>query len=179
MVIRSPVLKANITVEELRSRVSYNQESGEFTWLHSDICRPSWNSRFVGEKALCAPHSNGYLFGAIANNKLFAHRAAWAMHYGCWPDGEIDHINHNRTDNRIINLRVACRSQNARNLSKSKRNISGITGVFRHSQTATWQAQIRVNRKSIHLGSFYEIKDAIAARKAAEIKYGFHQNHGQ
>lgn len=168
-----------ITVNDLKFRVAYDPESGKFTWLYCESCRPCWNARFAGKEALCAPHSNGYLFGAIANQKLFAHRAAWALHYGAWPDGEIDHINHDRTDNRISNLRIACRSQNARNLSRSRRNISGVTGVFRHSQTSTWQAQIRVNRKSIHLGSFHEINDAIAARKAAEIKYDFHKSHGQ
>jgi hypothetical protein len=167
-----------ITVKELLSRVSYNAESGEFTWLYCDTCRPSWNSRFYGKKALCAPHSNGYLFGAIANRKMFAHRVAWAMHHGCWPDGEIDHVNHDKKDNRIVNLRVVQRTQNAMNLSKSKRNLSGVTGVFKSTQTMRWQAQIRINRKSIHLGSFELFDDAVAARRKAEIQHGFHQNHG-
>ena len=172
-----PVL-GRLTVQELRSRVAYNSESGEFTWLHCDTCRASWNSRFSGKKALCAPHSNGYLFGAIADRKMFAHRVAWAMHYGCWPDGEIDHVNHDKTDNRIANLRVVQRTQNAMNLSKSKRNSSGVTGVFKHTQTMRWQAQIRINRKSIHLGSFESFDDAIAARRKAEKQHGFHENHG-
>lgn len=167
-----------ITIEELSTRVSYNHETGEFTWVHCNLCRPCWNSRFAGKKALCAPHSNGYLFGAIANQKLFAHRAAWALHYGYWPDGEIDHINHDKTDNRIVNLRVVQRAHNAMNLSKSKRNSSGVTGVFKHTQTGRWQAQIRIKRKSIHLGSFESFDDAVAARKKAEDQHGFHQNHG-
>ena len=167
-----------ITINQLRSRVIYNPENGKFIWLYSDTCRPSWNSRFMGKNALCAPHSNGYLFGAVANQKLFAHRAAWAMHYGCWPDGEIDHINHDKTDNRIENLRVVERTQNAMNLSKSKRNVSGVTGVFKHSQTGKWQAQIRVGRKSIHLGSFESFDNAVTARRKAEEQHGFHKNHG-
>ena len=167
-----------ITIDELRARVSYDPESGQFTWLHSEKCRPSWNSRFVGKKALCAPHSNGYLFGAIANQKLFAHRVAWALHHGQWPDGEVDHVNHDKTDNRISNLRVVQRTQNAMNLSKSKRNVSGVTGVFKHSQTGRWQAQIRVGRTSIHLGSFESFDDAVAARRQAEEQHGFHKNHG-
>ena len=167
-----------IAIEELSTRVSYNHEKGEFTWLHCNLCRTCWNYRFAGKKALCSPHSNGYLFGAIANQKLFAHRAAWALHYGYWPDGEIDHINHDKTDNRIVNLRVVQRAHNAMNLSKSKRNSSGVTGVFKHTQTGRWQAQIRIKRKSIHLGSFESFDDAVAARKKAEDQHGFHQNHG-
>jgi len=167
-----------ITIEELRSRVKYDPSTGEFIWLRCESYRPCWNSKFVGKKALCAPHSNGYLFGAISNKKIFAHRAAWAIHYGYWPDGEVDHLNHVRTDNRIENLRVVKRFQNAKNLKKSKRNVSGVTGVFAHTQTAQWQAQIRVNGKSIHLGSFMFFDDAVAARKKAENEYEFHENHG-
>ena len=168
-----------ISVNQLRSRVVYNPESGNFTWLHFKECRPCWNSRFEGKMALNAPHSNGYLFGAINNQKIFSHRAAWALVYGVWPDGEIDHINHDKKDNRISNLRLVNRSANARNLSKARNNKSGMTGVFKHAQTGIWQAQIRVNSKSIHLGSFNEIEDAIAARRSAENEYGFHQNHGK
>lgn len=168
-----------ISIDKLRSRIAYDPESGSFTWLHCKDCRPCWNSRFEGKMALNAPHSNGYFFGAIDNQKIFAHRAAWAIVHGFWPDGEIDHINHDKRDNRISNLRLINRSDNARNLSKSRSNKSGVTGVFKHTQTGAWQAQIRVNRKSIHLGSFNEIEDAIAARRSAEIKYGFHQNHGK
>jgi hypothetical protein len=167
-----------ITIEEMRTRVEYNPVGGDFIWLHCNTCRPSWNSRFVGKKALCAPHSNGYLFGAIANQKIFAHRAAWALHHGYWPDGEIDHVNHYKTDNRISNLRVVQRTQNAMNLSKSKRNLSGVTGVFKHTQTGRWQAQIRINRRSIHLGSFESFDNAVAARRKAEKQHGFHENHG-
>jgi hypothetical protein len=172
------VLMDKITIEELRARVEYDASSGKFTWLHCDACRPCWNSRFAGKQALCAPHSNGYLFGAIANQKLFAHRAAWALHHGHWPDGEIDHINHNKTDNRIANLRVVQRTQNAMNLSKSRRNLSGVTGVFKHTQTGRWQAQIRIERRSMHLGSFESFDDAVAARRKAEEQHGFHKNHG-
>ena len=174
----SDIIMNKITIEELNSRVLYNHETGYFMWLHCDAYQKRWNSRFVGKKALNAPHSNGYLFGAIANCKIFAHRAAWAMFYGQWPDDEIDHINHDKTNNKISNLRMACRSQNSKNLSKSKRNISGVTGVFKHTQTGKWNAQIRVCKKSIHLGSFDVFQNAVLARQKAEEKYGFHKNHG-
>ena len=168
-----------ISVDELRLRVTYDPESGNFTWLNCKDCRQCWNTRFEGKNALNAPHSNGYFFGAIANQKIFAHRAAWAIVYGSWPDGEIDHINHDKRDNRIRNLRLVNRSDNARNMPKSIKNKSGVIGVFNHTQTSAWQAQITVDRKKIHLGSFNKIQDAIAARQSAEIKYGFHQNHGK
>ena len=167
-----------ITLEELNSRILYNPVNGTFTWLFYEPYKLRWNQRLAGKPALCAPHSQGYLFGTVANCKLFAHRAAWAMHYGFWPDGEIDHINHNKTDNRISNLRSVNTATNAMNKPKSKRNTSGVTGVFKHTQTGRWQAQIRSNRKSIHLGSFDVLEDAVLARKTAEENYGFHKNHG-
>lgn len=179
MVYGAAVLKDNLTIKEIRSRVSYDPETGKFTWLHSDKMRPCWNSRFVGKNAINAPHSNGYLFGAISDKKVFAHRAAWAIIHGEWPDeGEIDHINHDKTDNRVKNLRLVNRKENSKNLSKSSKNKSGVTGVFKHSQTGIWQAQIRVNGKSVHLGSFEVFEDAVNARKNAEEYHGFHQNHG-
>ena len=179
LVAGDTVLMEKITVKELRSKVTYDPENGSFVWMNCDECRPCWNSRFAGKKAFNAPHSNGYLFGAISNQKVFAHRAAWALVYGLWPDGEIDHINHNKKDNRIFNLRLINRSNNAKNLSMSKKNKSGVTGVFKHTQTGIWQAQIRVNKKSIHLGSFNKIEDAVSARQSAEVEYGFHENHGK
>jgi hypothetical protein len=64
------------------------------------------------------------------------------------------------------------------NLSKSRRNSSGVTGVFKHTQTGRWQAQIRIEKRSMHLGSFESFDDAVAARRKAEEQHGFHKNHG-
>ena len=92
---------------------------------------------------------------------------------------EIDHVDHDRSNNKWNNLRVVCRKLNSRNLSKNKTNSSGYTGVNWHTSKNKWRAYIMVDYKQVYLGLFKEKEDAIAARKAAEIKYGFHNNHGK
>ena len=83
----------------------------------------------------------------------------------------VDHINHNRLDNRKSNLRICTSSQNNMNRSKTSRNTSGHVGVCYKPKINKWQAYITVNRKPIHLGYYKNIEEAIEARKQAEIKY--------
>lgn len=97
------------------------------------------------------------------------------MHYGNWPQ-HIDHINGDRLDNRIENLREVDRAENMKNMRMPADNTSGFVGVTRHYEK--WKAQITVNGKHIYLGRFDHKKDAIAARIAANRKFGFHENHG-
>ena len=125
-----------------------------------------------------SPHRGGYLNVAIDYKKYLVHRIIWKMVYGTDPNF-IDHISGVKEDNRIENLRSVTRQENARNIKIPKNNTSGTIGVTWNKAKNKWQAQIKVNQKNINLGSFTNINDAIAARKVAEIKYGFHKNHGQ
>jgi len=122
-------------------------------------------------------HTQGYRNGCIDGISLYAHRVAWALYFGEWPDGEIDHINHDHADNRICNLRSVTRAENLRNLPKMRHNTSGVTGVYRRKDK--WLAAIRVDRKLIRLGYFHSFNDAVAARELAERQYRFHPNHGR
>lgn len=137
-----------------------------------------FNSKSAGKEAFTATDTHGYKFGAIFGKNYRAHRVIWAMTFGAWPDGQIDHINGNRSDNRIENLRVVSNAENQRNSKIRSTNTSGAAGVSWNKRCAKWQARITVNHKRIHLGYFGNKDDAIAARKSAEIKYGFHPNHG-
>lgn len=83
----------------------------------------------------------------------------------------VDHINHQKTDNRKCNLRNVTKSENHMNVGKIATNTSGVTGVSWSSTAKKWQASIVVNKKSIHLGLFANINEAASARKEAEIKY--------
>lgn len=83
----------------------------------------------------------------------------------------VDHINHNTLDNRIANLRVCTQVENMRNARLKKNNTSGHAGVYKHNQNDTWVAKIKVNYKSIYLGSFTNKSDAIKAREEAEVTY--------
>ena len=105
------------------------------------------------------------------SSEWLQHRIVWAMHYGQWPTKTIDHIDGNRANNAITNLREATDQENARNRTVSKNSKSGYLGVNWCSKRNLWRARIKVKGISIHLGHHPNIEDAIAARQAGEIKY--------
>lgn len=106
------------------------------------------------------------------------HHVIWLFHTGLWPT-ELDHISGNGLDNRILNLREATSSENSRNLPLSSRNKSGVSGLHWVKQERAWTVGIGVNGKWKYLGIFKDKQEAINVRKAAEKKYGYHQNHGK
>lgn len=117
--------------------------------------------------------------GSILSMDLYAHRVAWVLMTGKWPDGEIDHDNGIRTDNRWVNLKDVTSVQNGRNQGIKSSNTSGYTGVSWHASSRKWRASIRVDGKLISLGDYQHKIDAICVRRAAEIKYNFHAQHGK
>lgn len=118
--------------------------------------------------ALGSRHPKGYVWIAAGGRKVLAHRLAWFVEHGIEPDGAIDHINRNRTDNRIANLRLASASQNQMNRGAQRNNTSGVPGVARDKSGRRWQAYIKVQGARRHLGIFERIEDAISARRAAQ-----------
>lgn len=157
----------------LRQLLRYDPETGKLFWRsnQSRKCR-------AGSQAFTSMGSHGYFQGGVGGEKYLAHRVIWAMHAGEWPV-EIDHINGDRSDNRLSNLRNVTRSGNMKNQRLSTANTSGFIGVSRFKRDNKWQAKIMVARKCIFLGLFDTPEAAVAARKAAELKYGFHENHGR
>lgn len=122
-------------------------------WKVRDIC---WNS-----------NGCGYLCGWVDNKKILLHR----LIMDCPDNMVVDHINHDVSDNRKNNLRIVTHQQNMTNLKKSKNNTSGTTGVSWDKYSKKWAAYIAINNKTIKLGRFANIDDAIKARKEAEQKY--------
>jgi len=106
------------------------------------------------------------------------HRLAWLITYGKWPDGDLDHINHIKTDNRIANLREVSNLENSKNKPRRKDNKSGTTGVGWSNQSNRWMSSIRIDGHLKHLGTFIDYHEAVNTRKNAEVLYGFHENHG-
>lgn len=150
--------------------LDYNSETGEFTWKIS----PSRNIK-VGIRAGIV-NKTGYRLISINNIRYKAGRLAWFYHYGEWPSDEtpqIDHINGNRSDDRIANLRQVTDEQNSRNQKVRSTNTSGRTGVQFHKPRSKWVAVIRNNGKYECLGYYAKFEDAVKAREAAEIKYGY------
>lgn len=152
--------------------LTYNPETGLLRFKVDRVYKKA------GDITGC-DNGHGYIQVYLNGRYYKGHRIAWEMTYGEIPEGyEIDHINHIRSDNRLCNLRLVSKSENQRNLSKYKNNTSGVTGVSWDKSKNKWVAQIHVNRKHINLGRFDNPLDAAAARKRAEIKYGFHDSHG-
>jgi hypothetical protein len=110
---------------------------------------------------------------------MLAHRVAWALHYGEWPSDQIDHVNGDKTDNRLENLRIVTAQGNAKNRSLRSDNTSGHVGVYWVRETKKWSAQIKVDGRQKTIGSFESLEDAVKARKAAEDLNGYHANHGR
>lgn len=166
----------------LKECFNYDPDTGVLTWKD----RPrehfkyeySWlwvNNEYAGSQAGC--NSHGYLQVGICGNSYLVHRVIWCLMTGGWPTG-IDHIDHDKMNNRFSNLREATHLDNNKNASRRIDNKSGVTGVSWHSRDKKWQAQIGVGGKQTNLGFFDEKLTAIFARWAAEEKHGFHKNHG-
>lgn len=129
----------------------------------------------VGDK-VGSLNNKGYLQVQIDGKKFSVHRLVWILHHGDIPDDmTIDHINMDTLDNSIENLRLLSLQDNckARFVKKRINNKSGYTGVIWLESKKRWKAYINVDGKSKHLGMFLELKEAISARKDAEILYGY------
>jgi hypothetical protein len=159
-------------IDFLRKLLRYEPETGKLFWLER-------RATSVAEGDEAGSFHNGYLRISINRKDYRAHRLAWAIYYGSEPSGEIDHINGNRSDNRIVNLRVVSRFENSQNHKLSRTNKTGVVGVSFDKRTNRYKAKIVFRGKSYDLGRFANFEDAVAIRKNAERKFGFHPNHGR
>ena len=159
-----------LTQEQLKQKLSYNADTGVFTWKTG-----KYSGRTAGTIAGVLP-DEGYIRIQINNKSYLAHRLAWLYVYGKFPTRLIDHKNRNRTDNSINNLREASDALNSKNQSLYKNNVSGFHGVTKYGKR--WRARINVNGIKLHLGVFDTIEEAAECRKQAERKYGFYETHG-
>ena len=165
----------SLTQDKLKGLLNYNPETGIFTRAVDSGRNNCWKK---GSVSGYFDASNGYVKVSLLGKRYYAHRLAWLYVHGKFPENKIDHINHNRTDNRLCNLRTVSNTDNSRNCSKQANNTSGTTGVVWDRDLLKWSARIMVNRKCLYLGVFVDIELAKNARKQAEVKYGFHKNHG-
>ena len=177
--------------ELLRKLLDYDPETGVLTWRERPVemftdgkrwkaganCK-RWNTQFAGKVAFSTKNNQGHLHGTIFGIHYLAHRIIWK-----WMTGEdpnfVDHISGVKHDNSWVNLRDVTHFENMKNAKRRSDNVSGVTGVFWSSRKKRWRAEIMVNGKSIYLGVFHSIQDAISARNAASKNYGFHKNHGR
>ena len=161
-----------MTQEKLKEIVDYNEDNGVFYWKKSTGSRAK-----IGCKVGSITQS-GYVEMMILGKRYLAHRLVWLYKFGEIPKKHIDHINQNKTDNRITNLREVTSAENNRNAVRSKSNTPGVNGVCYDKQNKKWVASITVDYKYINLGRFKIKEEAMIARLQANIKYGFTENHG-
>lgn len=158
--------------EELRSEFlrlfRYEPETGLMFWRD----RPRRTSIPAGSEA-GSVNQYGYRQVKVWGKFYLTHRVIFLMQKGSLPE-QVDHIDHNRLNNKIENLRAATNQDNQRNQSIGKKNTSGVIGVSWSKSNQRWVAQI--NGK--YLGSFVHKAKAIAVRRKAAVYHGYHENHG-
>lgn len=124
-------------------------------------------------------NKDGYLRVGYQRHYYMVHRVVWEIHNGPIPAGMfIDHVNGDRSDNRIENLRVVSRPINGRNRRMHINNVSGVNGVSFSTRQAKWCAYLYLNRKRFHLGYFDNLEGAKQARLAAQQGHNFTDRHG-
>lgn len=154
----------------LRETFDYRPLSGELVWIKVGL-RSSSLGHVVKKNGL-----GKYPMVKLNGVRYRAHRLIWVWMTGAPPQGEIDHINRDPTDNRWCNLRDVSPQTNQRNRRPSS-NKYGIVGVSRGPYPGwgyVWKVRIVVDNKSIGLGRYYDFFDACCARKSAENRYGWH-----
>lgn len=165
--------------EDFNKFLLYDKETGNLLWRKRNPTNAhvkSWNKRWSGEVAGTVG-KNGYRYISLSKSYYLAHRIVWLLEYGSLPPKgcEIDHINRNRLDNRLENLRSVSRYENNRNKDMNKNNTSGVTGVVWHKASGKWLSRIYNNYQCINLGLFESFKDAVDARVDAEVQFGYKQ----
>ena len=165
----------------------YDPISGQFTWnnrnrkwFKSARDYKAWNTRYSGKVTGTKRKCNGkmYMTIGIFSKNYYVHRLAFLYMTGVIPIDQVDHIDGNGLNNLWSNLRRVSNQGNAKNMKLPSDNQSGVIGVSWCNTRKQWRSTIVVNRKQIHLIITDNYDEAVAARKAAEIEYGFHCNHG-
>ena len=179
----------DVTPSFLRSIIDYDPETGHMLWLartpdmFSDSAGCSaehrcdgFNTQFAGKPAISSVSARGYKAGSIFGKHVYAHRVAWAIHYGQWPEHHIDHINGDKSDNRIANLRDCTQSMNLRNSSAAVTSSSGHRCIYPSGRK--WMVRFSL-RSGVAKGSrlFVSLDDAIKERDAMAEQLGFTKRH--
>lgn len=135
----------------LKSKVYFDMFLGRFIWIQGRN-----KGRFAG-----GYDKEGYWMIKLNDKYWFAHRLAWLYVYGKLPDTILDHINKNKSDNRIENLRECSLRQNRYNSKLNKNNTSGYRGIHFSKKAKKWKAAIHKGNKYILVGYFTTLEEAV------------------
>lgn len=160
-----------MTIKNLRELLTYDPVSGEFFWKVPRSNRPKGSRAGTTLKIRKPSGIKPYRSIRVNRKHYFEHRLAWEFENGQIPPGmQIDHINGVTDDNRIANLRLATQSQN--NHNRPSRSKSGHRGVYKHSQSKGWIAELVIGGKNVLKSYYPTYEEAVNSRLSAEIKYG-------
>jgi hypothetical protein len=151
-----------LTAEHLRRVLLYDPHTGLWKWREGGKGRPKEPDWWPGTLI-----AKGYLSIAIGRLGYYAHRLAFLYMTGAWPKHQADHVDGDRSNNRWANLREATGRQNKYNTGVRRTNTTGFRGVFRHNQTGSFVARIKVGDKRVSLGSYASAEEASAVYEAA------------
>lgn len=169
--------EASMPVTRLRECLAYSAETGEFTWLHrprshftSERYWRAWNSRHAGKPA-GVPMTDGRIVINLDKGKWLAHRVAWAIQTGAWPEKSIDHVDRDHSNNAFTNLRECTLQQNQFNRAANSTSRTGAKGVSFDQRTGRYLAKIQIDGKTINLGRFDTVEQAARAYESAAQKH--------
>lgn len=154
------------SIEEM---LSYNQYDGTIRWKIAPNLGYTKSGDIAG-----TIDNKGYIVISIGYKRYKAHRLAWYLHYGRWPKFQIDHIDRNKQNNKINNLRDVKQSKNQLNTGPRKDSSTGHRGVSWNKKRQKWQVRIQIDGKRTELGFFSDINDAISKRRDYEKFIGDH-----
>jgi len=143
-----------LTAEEARRLFDYDPDTGRLIW------RVTLCNRAVSGRVASTKNDSGYLMVKVQGRAYRQHRVAWLIMTGSWPAEEIDHINGDRSDNRLCNLREATRVQNAQNTARPRNATNDRRGVIWHKRAKKWVAQISVDGITRYLGTYSDLEQA-------------------
>lgn len=158
-------MKTDLTQERVKEIFDYDFGNGWLIRKKDRYGRPY--NQPTGNKPA---HADGYGVVKIDGKNYLTHRVIWLWHYGSWPTGETDHIDQNKMNNCINNLRDVSQSENSHNRNIQKNNLSGLPGVSWNNYANKYHARIQINNKNTHLGYFTNAEEAFLAYQLAKIK---------
>lgn len=165
------------TAKQVRAALDYDPATGVFTWRKRDDVPARWNVRYAGTVAGGFKSAGSWQI-ALSGAVFMAHRLAWLVTTGAWPADQIDHINGDKGDNRLINLRETTRSKCQHKAGVRRDNTSGFKGVIRDTTRGMWRAQISIDGRFLHLGYFVTPEAAHAAYCEAAAEHHGTFAHG-
>ena len=194
LLVKDKEITMELTAEIVRELLYYNPNTGKVFWkerpskyFKNEVAARKWNAQWSGKETFTTKSKDyrskhgriGATEARIFGKKYLAHRIIWLYYYGCWPKHQVDHINHDPTDNRIINLRDVTASENQRNRTLQKNNKVGHNGIYWDKERKKYRAQIYNGKYCKDIGRYDTLEEAIEARHLANINYNYHPNHGR